>query len=146
MKTTTFAITVSTGRTTVRELLAQLEQAEPSALVAVVKAKKEPGECWCGCGGHTKSRFVPGHDSRFHSAAKQVARGTLNLDDELAKLPHEDSRELFRACVAEETPKHEARVAEEAAAAKVKADKAAEKAQAKVDAEAAKANADAVAS
>jgi hypothetical protein len=31
--------------------------------------------CWCGCGGTTKSRFVPGHDARFHSNAKNTARG-----------------------------------------------------------------------
>jgi hypothetical protein len=33
------------------------------------------GSCWCGCGGATKGRFVPGHDSKFHGLAKKVARG-----------------------------------------------------------------------
>ena len=30
--------------------------------------------CWCGCGGATKSKFVPGHDARFHGEAKRYAR------------------------------------------------------------------------
>jgi hypothetical protein len=37
--------------------------------------KATTGACWCGCGGQTKGRFVPGHDARFHSLAKKVARG-----------------------------------------------------------------------
>jgi hypothetical protein len=37
--------------------------------------KDRTGPCWCGCGQTTKSRFVPGHDARFHGQAKRVARG-----------------------------------------------------------------------
>jgi hypothetical protein len=39
------------------------------------RPKSQPGLCWCGCGGSTKSRFVPGHDARFHGRAKRVASG-----------------------------------------------------------------------
>jgi hypothetical protein len=39
------------------------------------------GECWCGCGGATKGRFVPGHDSKFHGLAKKVARGQAEMPD-----------------------------------------------------------------
>lgn len=41
------------------------------------KAKKEPkapSACWCGCGGLTGGKFVPGHDARFHGQAKRHAR------------------------------------------------------------------------
>jgi hypothetical protein len=34
--------------------------------------------CVCGCGGFPKgvnSRFIPGHDARYHSAQKKAAAG-----------------------------------------------------------------------
>lgn len=31
--------------------------------------------CGCGCGDTTKSRFVPGHDSKLHSRVLRLARG-----------------------------------------------------------------------
>lgn len=38
--------------------------------IAVIK------ECRCGCGGSTKSKFCPGHDSKFKAAlSKRVAAG-----------------------------------------------------------------------
>jgi hypothetical protein len=38
------------------------------------KPQREP--CLCGCGGFpkgAKSRFIPGHDARYHSAQKKSA-------------------------------------------------------------------------
>ncbi len=60
-------------------------------------AKKEPALCLC-CGAPTsshKSRFLPGHDARYHSWAKKVARGEMDCDETMEKLPHQDSRDLF---------------------------------------------------
>ena len=61
------------------------------------------GLCWCGCGGSTKSRFVPGHDARFHGLAKKVARGTAPKDFDaeayLETLPCDAAREDFLAHV-----------------------------------------------
>ncbi len=34
--------------------------------------------CLCGCGGFPagkKSRFIPGHDARYHSALRKAAQG-----------------------------------------------------------------------
>jgi len=87
--------------------------------------------CWCGCGGTTKSRFVPGHDSRFHSMAKKVARGTEDLDEQIARLPHAEAVTEFERHVLLEIPKHEVKAREVAAAKKVKDDAKAEKARVK---------------
>lgn len=40
----------------------------------VSEPRREP--CVCGCGGFprgAKSRFIPGHDARYHSAQKKAA-------------------------------------------------------------------------
>ena len=88
--------------------------------------------CWCGCGGLTKSKFVQGHDSKFHSRAKQVLRGTLNLDEELAKLPHQESRDEFVRYMESQRDNEAARsqklAVKAAESAKKKADAAAKKA------------------
>lgn len=62
---------------TVADLLAAIADADPTEAVEFTKGRKAAtlNACWCGCGGETKSRFVPGHDSRFHGLAKRVARG-----------------------------------------------------------------------
>jgi len=64
---------------TVAALRALLVGADDNAQVEFVRTvapkPKTTGECWCGCGGATKSKFVPGHDSKFHGLAKKVARG-----------------------------------------------------------------------
>jgi len=62
---------------TVAELLVALNGADEATVLDFGKTpkSKQKGECWCGCGGETGGRFVPGHDSKFHSLAKQVARG-----------------------------------------------------------------------
>lgn len=95
--------------------------------------------CWCGCGGLTKSKFVQGHDSKFHSRAKQVLRGTLNLDEELAKLPHAEARAEFVSYMESQRDNEVARNQKLAAKAAASAKKAAEKAKAKADELAAKA-------
>lgn len=53
--------------------------------------------CFCGCGGSTKSKFVPGHDARFHGLAKRVVRGEVKAEDALATLAHDEAREAFTA-------------------------------------------------
>lgn len=102
------------------------------------KAKKtvEKNPCWCGCNGLTANRFVPGHDSKFHSQAKQVARGQLD-EDTLPALPCDEAAADFEAHVAAERPKWAAKQAQEAAR------KAAKEAQTAAKLEAAKALADA---
>ena len=87
------------------ELVAALE-----ALKATAKAAKTgTNPCFCGCGGVTKSRFVPGHDARFHSWAKAAARGERDLQATLESLPHDLAREEFQRCVAHEVPLQAAR-------------------------------------
>ena len=89
------------------ELMAALEalKAKSSA------AKTGTNPCFCGCGGTTKSRFVPGHDARFHSWAKAIARGERDLATTLADLPHDLAREEMERCVAHEIPIQQARAA-----------------------------------
>lgn len=68
-----------------------------------MKTTKTLNICWCGCGGLTKSRFIPGHDARFHSDAKKVARGELS-DEDLPALPNEEAAAEFEKCVEHERP------------------------------------------
>ncbi len=49
------------------------QAAEPGATRAQAK---ERAACLCGCGAFPskpKSRFLPGHDARYHSALKRAA-------------------------------------------------------------------------
>ena len=87
--------------------------------------------CWCGCGGRTKSRFVQGHDSKFHSTIKKVLRGELDAETELAKLPHDEARAEFHAFADRQQPKEDARNAKLAEKAATKAQEAATKAATK---------------
>lgn len=131
---------IATTKTTVRDLLALLNvavaegDADLSDEVSFARAtKKQPVPCWCGCGGTTKSRFVPGHDSRFHGLAKRVARGQANHDEAIASLPHDKAVTEFERHVADEQPvwalkqqeKAEKKTAREAEKAARKAEKAA---------------------
>ena len=117
---------IATTKTTVANLLALLQDADPTEEVSFGRTNpKTPAPCWCGCGGTTKSKFVPGHDSKFHGLAKKVARGQADHADALIGLAHDEARAAFEAHVAAEKPLHEAR--EEAKAAK-KATREAEKA------------------
>lgn len=123
---------------TVADLLALVADADPSTPISFTKAKKnQPGPCWCGCDGTTKSRFVPGHDSRFHGLAKRVARGEADEQASLDALPHDEARTEFAKHVAHERPKAEAKAAAEA---EEKARKEAAKAEAKAEREAAEAH------
>ena len=80
------------------QLLALL--AEKSA-----KGKKPTRPCFCGCGGETQSRFVPGHDARFHGWARKVAKGELDIALVLATLPHDEAKAEMRDCVEHMKPK-----------------------------------------
>ena len=106
---------IATTKTTVRALQALLANVDLDEEVGFTRAtKKEPVPCWCGCGGTTKSRFCPGHDSKFHGLAKLVARGEANLEKALDRLPHEEARIEFQRHVDLEIPRHETRVADKA--------------------------------
>lgn len=96
---------ITTTKTTVRDLLALLEGADPNEEVSFSRTTNKPDvPCWCGCGGTTKSRFVPGHDSRFHGAAKRVARDLADYDEEIAKLPHDEAVAEFDRWITNERP------------------------------------------
>ncbi len=90
-----------------------------------VKKSKPQVACWCGCGGLTKSRFVPGHDAKLASRAKAVVREEADMNEELDLLPHADAREEFEELVerfipviaAQEAAKKAKRKAAKAAAA-----------------------------
>lgn len=72
------------GVETVADLQALIAGADPSEPVVFTRSTKtvnSTGTCWCGCGGTTKSRFVPGHDSKFHGLAKKVARGEAEMPE-----------------------------------------------------------------
>jgi len=124
---------IDTSKTwTVETLTAEIAGNEGPIEFFRTPANKSLKLCWCGCGGLTKSRFMPGHDSRFHSLAKKVARGTEDLEASLANLPHDEARVEFQRHVDAEIPKHEEKM-------RLKGIADAAKAKAKADAEAAKA-------
>ena len=97
-------------------------------------SNKATRSCFCGCGSQTQSRFVPGHDARFHSTVKKTMRGLLDADEALAALPCDQAREEFLAYADKVQPKEDARKAKEEATATAKAEKAAAKAAAKAEA------------
>ncbi len=78
--------------------------------------------CFCGCGGTTKSKFVPGHDARFHSRVKQVMRDELDEQTAFDSLPHEEAVQEWIAYSEKIAPKEKARKDAEEAKAKAKAD------------------------
>ena len=50
--------------------------------------QREPGICECGCGGPTKSRFMPGHDTILRAWVLRVERRVIRLDE----IPHDGIR------------------------------------------------------
>lgn len=65
---------------------AKAEKAVKEVKPKEVKEKKAPVEkvindCQCGCGGKTGSKFVPGHDARFHGWEKKIARGEMKFSE-----------------------------------------------------------------
>ena len=110
---------------TVAELLAAIGETAPETVLVFGKTLKSSvkGVCWCGCGGATGGRFVPGHDSKFHSLAKQVARGLVVMPEFVSDEAESDFMKWHDA----EVPVHEARetakAVTDAAKAKAKADK-----------------------
>ena len=85
--------------------------------------------CWCGCGGLTKGKFVPGHDSKFHGLAKKVARGEAEMPEDFI---HEEAEADFMRVHDAALKVHIAKLAEDernkAEKARLKAEKDAEKA------------------
>lgn len=90
------------------------------------KTPKPLVACWCGCGGETRSRFVPGHDARFHGWAKKVIREEMDAETVLAGLAHDEARAEFLAYGEKITDAEELRKAKMAAKVAAKAAKEAE--------------------
>ena len=110
---------------TVAELLAFVGGADPAAVLVFGKTLKADvrGVCWCGCGGSTGGRFVPGHDSKFHSLAKQVARGLAEMPEFVSDEAEADFLKWHDAEVPVFEAKEAAKSVLDAAKAKAKADK-----------------------
>lgn len=113
---------------TVAELLAELSEADADAKVSFGKVRKadQRNECWCGCGGETRGKFVPGHDSKFHSLAKRVARGQAEMPTEFVNA---DAEADFMKWHDREVPVWEAKQEAERVKANAKAAAKAEKAE-----------------
>lgn len=98
------------------------------------KAKKEPkapSACWCGCGGLTGGKFVPGHDARFHGAAKRHARAiAAGENPEEPVFVNADAKADWDKWANAELPKAKKAVEEAARKAAAKAAAKAEKAPA----------------
>ena len=110
---------------TVAALMAAIGETAPETVLVFGKTLKADvrGVCWCGCDGATGGRFVPGHDSKFHSLAKQVARGLVVMPEFVSDEAEADFMKWHDA----EVPVHAARMAAkavtDAAKTKAKADK-----------------------
>ena len=113
---------------TVGELLAVVGGADPETVLVFGKTLKSSvkGVCWCGCGGATGGRFVPGHDSKFHSLAKQVARGLVVMPEFVSDEAESDFMKWHDAEVPVFEAREAAKVVTDAAKAKAKAEKATE--------------------
>lgn len=83
-----------------RDLIAGADDAAQIEFTRTLK-KDQIGTCWCGCGATTKSRFAPGHDSKFHSLAKQVARGQAEMPESFV---NDEAKADFLAHVEAERP------------------------------------------
>ncbi len=92
------------------------------------KTVKAPVACWCGCGGQTRGKFVPGHDARFHGNAKKVDRGLLDAETTLAGLAHDEARTEFQHHIDEAAKTADAWKTAEAEKAQKRAAKAQKKA------------------
>lgn len=92
----------------VRDLLDIIGDMDHNTTIEFVRTPKSKQQnlCWCGCGQTTKSRFVPGHDARFHGLAKRVARGEEAMPETWAC---DEAKADFLAHVEQERPLHEAR-------------------------------------
>ena len=110
---------------TVAELLATISETAPETVLVFGKTLKADvrGVCWCGCGGATGGRFVPGHDSKFHSLAKQVARGLAEMPEFVSDEAESDFMKWHDAEVPVFEAKEAAKAVTDAAKAKAKADK-----------------------
>lgn len=52
------------------------------------RSKKGAVKCGCGCGQMTKpgSKFLQGHDARFHGRCRKLADGRMTMDDLIKEL------------------------------------------------------------
>lgn len=58
-----------------------------------------PKRCWCGCGESVNNRFRQGHDAKFMSLVKKVARGELRVAATIKPMP-QAAKAKFREEVA----------------------------------------------
>lgn len=79
---------------TAASLRALIAEVEDETVIEFHKTPKrsQVNKCWCGCGGDTKGRFVAGHDSKFHSLAKKVARGLADMPESFI---HNEAKDDF---------------------------------------------------
>jgi hypothetical protein len=114
-----------TSNMTVAQLQALIAGANEGDTIQFVRPQvvvATGGECWCGCGGKTKAKFVPGHDARFHGLAKKVARGLEPMPESFVHAAAEaDFMKWYDAEVAAIAAKGASKVAVEKAVAKVEA-------------------------
>ena len=108
---------IETNKTwTAADLRAALVGVDPGVVLIFGKTLKSSikGTCWCGCGGSTGGKFVPGHDAKFHSLAKQVARGQAEMPEFVSDEAEEDFLKWHDAEVPVWEAKEALRVAKEA--------------------------------
>lgn len=84
------------------------------------KAKPEV-DCECGCGGKTKSRFMPGHDSYLRGLVIRVDREVMTLAD-VEKLGGKGQRVAVEKALAEFRKVQRAKAKEAKAAEKAEAE------------------------
>jgi hypothetical protein len=90
--------------------------AGPGGPVVRVNKADRSRECLCSCGNRTKGgRFVPGHDMRLVTYAKEYVRGERELTPEQMEYVEQSGKlERVREQVAKEQAKEQARVQKKA--------------------------------
>lgn len=81
---------------------AEVSESRPATVAEKTSrpAKQASNPCLCGCGGMAKSRFIQGHDAKFHSMIKKHDAGTLKRDEipeSVLKMIDENSPEVAKA-------------------------------------------------
>lgn len=72
---------IGTAKTEKKERATNLP-ALPNLPKAASSRKPKPEvDCLCGCGGKTKGKFMPGHDSYLRSLVLRVERKVMTLDE-----------------------------------------------------------------
>lgn len=78
---------------------AAAKAAKPKHAARTKPGPKDLPICGCGCGdqcGSVKSRFLPGHDARFHGYVAKIKDGRLKY----AELPTDEARRLVKKAIA----------------------------------------------